>query len=73
MRKAIEFLNQLPNEPVLVRDVVEALSQNIERTVPESDLKHRVQDSLRAITTNETFAAVAGSFMAEMWKHFGRT
>lgn len=51
---------------VAVKELVNALSEEIKETVPESEEKKSVLKTLKDITTNETFATVAGTVIGEI-------
>lgn len=51
---------------VAVKELVEALENEIKEKVPESEEKKGVLNSLKSITTNETFASVAGTVIGEI-------
>lgn len=53
---------------VAVRDLVEALSKEIEEKIPNSENKRSVLEKLKEITTNETFASVTGTLLGELLK-----
>ncbi len=57
---------------VAVKELVNALSEEIKEKVPESDEKISVLQKLKEITTNETFATVAGTFLGEVLKRVSR-
>jgi hypothetical protein len=51
---------------VAIRDLVNALSKEIEEKVPESEARKSVLNSLKEITNNQTFASVAGALIGEI-------
>lgn len=51
---------------VAVKELVKALEEEIQEKVPEGDRKQNVLHSLKEITTNETFASVAGTVIGEI-------
>lgn len=57
---------------VAVKELVEALKNEIKEKVPESEEKMSVLSSLKSITTNETFAAVAGTPIGEILRRVTR-
>lgn len=57
---------------VAVKELVEALKEEIEEKIPESDSKKNVLTSLKEITSNETFAAVTGTVIGEILRRVTR-
>jgi hypothetical protein len=57
---------------VAVKDLVEALEEEIKEKVPEGEEKQNILHSLKEITTNETFASVAGTVIGEILRRIGR-
>lgn len=57
---------------VAVRELVEALQEEIQEKVPESENKKSVLKTLKEITTNETFASVAGTVIGEILRRVTR-
>jgi len=57
---------------VAVRELVDALSEEIKEKVPESEEKKKVLQTLENITTNETFASVAGTVIGEILRRVTR-
>ncbi|MCX6704559.1 MAG: hypothetical protein NTZ07_03915 [Candidatus Woesebacteria bacterium] len=57
---------------VAVRELVEALRDEIQEKVPESKEKKNVLGTLKEITTNETFASVAGTVIGEILRRVTR-
>ena len=57
---------------VAVKELVEALENEIREKVPESEEKKSVLRSLKNITTNETFATVAGTLIGEVLRRVTR-
>ena len=57
---------------VAVREFVEALKQEIEENVGDSNEKRSVLQALKALTTNETFASVSGTFIGEVLRRVTR-
>jgi hypothetical protein len=57
---------------VEIKDLVEALGEEIKEKVPEGDEKKNVLHSLKEITTNETFASVAGTVIGEVLRRVVR-
>ncbi|TSC65140.1 MAG: hypothetical protein G01um101477_609, partial [Candidatus Doudnabacteria bacterium Gr01-1014_77] len=53
---------------IYIKDVVEAISKEIEEKVPDNEDKRSVLEGLKKLTSNETFASVTGSFVGEMLK-----
>ena len=53
---------------VAVKELVDALAEEIQEKVPDSETKHGVLAKLKEITTNETFAAVSGALIGEVLK-----
>lgn len=51
---------------VAVKELVDALAKEIEEKVPESEERRSVLSKLKEITTNETFASVAGTVIGEI-------
>lgn len=57
---------------VAVKELVEALREEIQEKVPESEEKQTVLRSLKDITKNETFATVAGTVLGEILRRITR-
>ncbi len=57
---------------VAVKELVDALSKEIEEKVDDGEEKTSVLKSLKSITTNETFASVAGVFIGEVLKKLSK-
>lgn len=57
---------------VAVKELVEALGEEIQEKVPESEEKQTVLRSLKDITKNETFATVAGTVLGEILRRITR-
>ena len=57
---------------VAVKELVEALEAEIEEKVPEGEEKKNILHSLKEITTNETFASVAGTVIGEILRRVAR-
>lgn len=57
---------------VAVKELVKALEEEIEEKVPEGEEKKNILHSLKEITTNETFAAVAGTVIGEILRRVTR-
>ena len=52
--------------------MVDALSEEIKEKVPEGEEKTNILHSLKEITTNETFASVAGTVIGEILRRVTR-
>jgi hypothetical protein len=57
---------------VSVKELVNALSEEIEDKVPQGKEKQSILQSLKEITTNETFASVAGTVIGEILRRVTR-
>lgn len=57
---------------VAVKELVEALEEEIKEKVPESEERKGVLEGLKKITTNETFASVAGALIGEVLRRVSR-
>lgn len=57
---------------VAVRELVEALSDEIKEKVPDGETKNSVLKTLKEITSNETFASVAGTVIGEILRRVSR-
>lgn len=53
---------------IYVKDVIDAISKEIEQQSPASVEKSSILESLNKLTTNETFASVTGAFVGEILK-----
>ena len=57
---------------VVVKEFVNAVSEEIREKVPEGEEKKNILHSLKEITTNETFASVAGTVIGEILRRVVR-
>lgn len=57
---------------VAIKELVDALSEEIKEKVPEGQEKKNILRSLKEITTNETFASVAGTVIVEVLRRVTR-
>ena len=53
---------------VQIKDLVQALSEEIQEKVPESEDKRSILSSLKTLTENQSFASVTGAVIGEIIK-----